>query len=61
MRESQLRKSDMDIYVVYSRVNDECSCNNKAFKDYHKAWEYSLEVLMNSGCEMYVIHMKLED
>jgi hypothetical protein len=51
----------MEIYVVYSRVNDECSCNNGAFKDYYKACAYAQEVEKDSGCKMYIIGMKLEE
>jgi len=51
----------MMIYVVCSIDNDECSLNNKAFLDYHKAWAHAKEVEKNNGCEMKMLRMEFED
>lgn len=49
------------MYVVLSKTQDECSLNNRCFFDYGKAWKYKNETEENSGCEMYVIRVYMDD
>ena len=51
----------MKIYVVCSVDNDECSLNNRAFTEHLVAWNYLQEVEENSGCDMKMLHMELEN
>jgi hypothetical protein len=49
------------IYVVLSTTQDECSCSNRAFLDYEKAYQYVRKTEKENGCEYNIIGVELED